>query len=251
MCRPEWVELAQGLGEAFAMGGWTLGDQAPRGIIPPGTMLPASGRLVLSANCAALKALVGVSTLPCAEPSPWPRLSVEEDRISLRDADGATWDSIQWDRAAWGAWPKGRTRERQELTPFGGAEGWLPSAFDGGTPGYGPTEAPGWNDGASGAHSFRIASRRVRPGDPASTLRMEVAGPREEEMRVDLYDMGRRSLIRLHEGNPPRGGVLVWDGRDGRGRNMRPGVYIVVAEFGSTRSPAWKVKEWIVVSPSR
>lgn len=248
---PEWIEVAQKAAESFDISGWTVGDQSPRAVLPAEAVIPAAGRLLLSSDCAALRAMAGVSTLPCVEPSPWPRLSVEEDRLSLRDADGATWDSVSWNRAAWGAWPKGKTRERQELTPYGGAEGWLPSALDGGTPGYGPTEAPGWSDGASGAHAFRIAARRVRPGDPSTVLRMEVSGPREEELRIDLYDMGRRSLLRLHEGVAPRGGVLSWDGRDGRGRAVRPGVYAVVVEFGTRKDPRWKAREWIVVSPAR
>lgn len=248
---PEWIEIAQKAAESFDVSGWTVGDQSPRAILPIGAVVPAAGRLLLSSDCAALRAMVSVSTLPCVEPSPWPRLSVEDDRLSLRDSDGATWDSISWNRASWGAWPKGKTRERQELTPWGGAEGWLPSALDGGTPGYGPAEAPGWSDGASGTHAFRIAARRVRPGDPSTMLRMEVAGPREEELRIDLYDMGRRALLRIHEGVAPRGGVLSWDGRDGRGRAVRPGVYAVVVEFGTKKDPRWKAREWIVVSPAR
>lgn len=248
---PEWIELAQGLDAAFPIGGWTIGGQSPRGVVPAGAAVPAAGRLVLSSDCAALKALVGVSTLACAEPSPWPRLSSEEDAISLRDADGGLWDSVAWNRAAWGAWPKGKTRERQNPTPFGGAESWLPSAMDGGTPGYGPADASGWTDGTAAGRSFRIRSRRVRPGDAATPLRMEIAGPREEELRIDLYDMGRRHVMGLHDGLPPRGGILNWDGRDPRGRDAKPGVYVVVAEFGPSRKPTWKAKEWIVVSPSR
>lgn len=250
---PEWIELWQTLDQAFPVGGWSVGDGAPRGVVPPGAAIPAAGRLLLSSDCAALRAVVGVSTLPCAEPSPWPRLSVEADVLSLRDPDGGLWDSVSWNRAEWGAWPKGRTRERQELSPFGGASGWLPSAREGGTPGYGPEEAPGWSQDGGGdpARSFAIPSRRVRPGDPATPLRMRIVGPRDEELRVDLHDMGRRRVLRIHDGFPPRGGTLVWDGRDGSGHATKPGVYVVVVEFGSERKPSWRAKEWIVVSPSR
>lgn len=248
---PEWIEIAQELAEKLPLGGWSLGAGDVRGILPTDAVVPAAGRLVLSSDCAALKALLGVSTLPCAEPYPWPRLATEEDQLSLRDADGGIWDSVSWNRAQWGAWPKGKTRERQDLTPFGGAEAWLPSASDGGTPGYGPAEAPGWTDGAAAGRSFRIPSRRVRPGDAARALRMEIAGPRDEELRIDLFDMGRRQVLRIHEGVPPRGGVVVWNGQDARGRDVKPGVYVVLAEFGTRKEPAWKAKEWIVVSPSR
>lgn len=248
---PEWIEIAQRLDRPLEVGGWSIGAEEPRGVVPVGAVMPSAGRLVLSSDCAALRALVGVATLPCAEPSPWPRLSVENDVATLRDADGGLWDSVSWNRAEWGAWPKGRTRERQDVAPFGGAEAWLPSAAEGGTPGYGPAEAPGWSDGAAGIHSFRIAFRRVRPRDPERALRMEIVAPRSEELRVDLYDMGRRQLLRIHEGEPPRGGSLLWDGRDARGRDVRPGVYVVVAEFGSEKSPAWKAREWIVVVPGR
>lgn len=248
---PEWIEIAQRHADKLPVGGWSLGAGDVRGILPPDAVVPAAGRLVLSSDCPALKALLSVSTLPCAEPSPWPRLATEEDRLSLRDADGGIWDSVSWNRAQWGAWPKGKTRERQDLTPFGSAEGWLPSASDGGTPGYGPAEAPGWSDGSAAGRSFRIPSRRVRPGDAARALRMEIAGPRNEELRIDLFDMGRRQVLRIHEGTPPRGGVVIWSGQDARGRDVKPGVYVVLAEFGTRKEPTWKAKEWVVVSPSR
>lgn len=248
---PEWVEIAQALDDKLPLGGWSLGAGNARGVLPADAVVPAAGRLVLSSDCAALKARVGVSTLPCAEPSPWPRLANDEDELVLRDADGGLWDSVAWNRAQWGAWPKGKTRERQDLTPFGSAEDWLPSASDGGTPGYGPTDAPGWTDGTAAGRAFRIQSRRVRAGDVSRTLRMEISGPRDEELRIDLLDMGRRQVLRIHEGTSPRAGVVVWNGQDTRGRNVKPGVYVVVAEFGTTREPTWKAKEWIVVSPSR
>lgn len=245
---PEWIEIAQGLATTFSVGGWTIGDQEPRGRIPFDASVPASGRLVLSPDCPALRAQVGISTLPCAEPVPWPRLSVEEDRVALRDADGSLWDSVAWTKAG-GAWPKGRTRERQDLSEFGSVDQWLPSGVVGGTPGYGPEAAEGWNDGLDGAHAFRIASRRVRIGDPDHPLRMETTMPSEEELRVDLYDMGRRAVLRIHEGPPPRRGILLWDGRDARGRDLKPGVYVVVVESGPARKPVWKAREWIVVAP--
>lgn len=248
---PEWIELAQRLDRAVSLGGWTLGDLEPRARLPESSVLPAGGRLVLASDCAVLKALVGISTLPCVEPSPWPRLSVESDRLSLRDADGGLWDSVSWERGEWGAWPKDRTRERMELVPFGGPQGWLPSAEAGGTPGYGPAEASGWSRSAQGRHAFRLGSRRVRPGAEAERLRMEIEGAPSDELRLDLFDMGRRVVARVHEGAPPRSGVLLWDGRDGRGRAVRPGVYVLVAEFGPLRKPVWRTKEWIVVAPSR
>jgi hypothetical protein len=246
--QPEWVELAQTLDAPFPIGGWSLGDGAQRGRVPEDAVVPASGRLLLSSDCASLRALVGVSTLPCAQPAPWPRLSVVEDRIALRDADGGSWDSVSWSRAG-GTWPARRTRERQDLSSLGDADSWLPSGAEGGTPGYGPEEARGWNDGSDQAREFRVAERRFRIGDPARTLRMELRLPHGEEIRIDLHDMSRRKVLRIHQGPPPRGGVLTWDGRDGQGRDMKPGVYVVVLECGPARKPTWKAKEWIVAAP--
>ena len=243
---PEWVEVAQALPTALSLAGWTIGDQEPRARIPDEAILPAAGRLVLSANCAALRARIGVSTLPCTEPSPWPRLSVEADRLSLRDADQGLWDTISWSRAG-GAWAKGRTRERQHLTDSIPVDQWLPSGAEGGTPGYGPEAAQGWSDG--GGHFFGIASRRMRQGDPNQMLRMELKIPSEEALRIDLFDMGRRSVLRIHDGAPPRDGVLRWDGRDGGGQYFKPGVYVVVVETGPPKKPTWKAMEWIVVAP--
>lgn len=246
--QPEWVELAQSLDAPFPIGGWSLGDGEPRGRIPEGAVVPASGRILLSSDCATLRASVGVSTLPCAQPSPWPRLSVVEDRITLRDADGGLWDSVSWSRAG-GTWPARRTRERQDLERLGDADRWLPSGTEGGTPGYGPEEAIGWTDGTQAARGFRVAERRFRIGHPDRALRMELRFPQGEEIRIDLHDMSRRRILRIHQGPAPRGGVLVWDGRDGQGRDTKPGVYVVVLESGPSRNPTWKAKEWIVAAP--
>lgn len=246
--QPEWVEVAQSLDRPFPIGGWTLGDNEPRGRIPSGVVVPSAGRLLLSSDCATLRALAGISTLPCAQPVPWPRLSVVEDRISLRDADGALWDSASWSRAG-GAWPKGRTRERQDLSSLGDVDRWLPSGAEGGTPGYGPEEAAGWNDGSGEGREFRVAERRFRIGDPARALRLELRFPHGEELRIDLHDMARRRILRIHQGPPPRAGVLVWNGVDAQGRDLKPGVYVVVLESGPGRKPTWRAKEWVVAAP--
>lgn len=246
--QPEWVELAQSLDAPLPVGGWTIGDNEPRGRLPLGTMVPAAGRLLVSSDCATLRALAGVSTLPCAQASPWPRLSVVEDRVSLRDADGTLWDSVSWSRDG-GAWPRGRTRERQDLSGMGDVDRWLPSGAEGGTPGYGPEEAGGWTDGSGAGRSFRIAERRFRIGDPGRALRMELGFPHGEELRIDLHDMARRRILRIHQGPPPRTGVLVWNGLDAQGRELKPGVYVVVLESGPARKPTWRAKEWVVAAP--
>lgn len=246
--QPEWVELAQVLDAPFPIGGWTLGDNEPRGRIPGDVVVPSAGRILLSSDCATLRALAGISTLPCAQPSPWPRLSVVEDRISLRDADGALWDSVSWSRAG-GAWPKGRTRERQDLSGLGDVDRWLPSGAEGGTPGYGPEEAGGWSDGSREGREFRVAERRFRVGDPSRALRLELRFPHGEELRIDLHDMARRRILRIHQGPPPRAGVLVWNGVDAQGRDLKPGVYVVVLESGPGRKPTWRAKEWVVAAP--
>ena len=61
--------------------------------------------------------------------------------------------------------------------------------------------------------------------------------PRECDVRIDVFDAGGRRIRTLVDGRQPAGrhGVA-WDGGDGTGRPVAPGVYTVRMQAGAFRA---------------
>ncbi|MCB9497280.1 MAG: lamin tail domain-containing protein [Fibrobacteria bacterium] len=245
---PEWVELRQIDPTPLLLQGWTLGDASLRGKVPAGVVLAGGGRIVLSQDCQALRAASRNSAFACSEIAPWARLSASSDAISLRDADGNLWDSVHWEGSTRG-WTGDFTRERTAWDGPADVDVWVPSDVPGGSPGTPAAPSVGWTDFTGESHSLQVVRRRMRLGDAGNTIKMVVRSPSREEWRIDVFDMGRRRIARIHQGASPRNGELEWDGSDGQGREVRPGVYLLLVECGPVKNPRWRTREWIVVSP--
>jgi len=248
--QPEWVEISQGIAQNFDLSGWSLGDTLSRYRLAEGTILPTGGYLVLSPDCAGLRAAWKLSAMPCAEPQGWPRLSQTGDLVMLRDAEGRVRDSLSWD-GSWGSWPSGKSRERRSRDlPASLAENWVASPdVLGATPGWGLASVPGWSLPGEVEVSLALEERLFCPGDAAvaASLGMRVEVPADGNLTVSVFDMNRRKVRSLHAGTPPPSGRLVWDGLDDQGRSCRMGTYLVLMEVrlgdGSRRAR----REWAVL----
>ena len=227
---PEWVEIAdQG---ARDLSGWTLDDGTTVHALPSGTAIPAAGILVLSSNCATLAAAWSDAAIPCAKPDGWNVLSVDSDAVVLRDPGGSKVDSVRWNRKTWGAWPTGRSRERTSLSaPSGAPASWVASTVEGGTPGWIPAEVSHGFSPLSVATGTKVAT-------PGRDNLVRLCAPAGARVTVDLYDLSRRHLANLWNDTAPPGGTFAWDGRAG-GRNLSPGVYVLLARCGEVSRKAW------------
>jgi aminopeptidase N len=93
------------------------------------------------------------------------------------------------------------------------------------------------NPADAGDQAAEPAALRLDPLHPNPTsgmVTLRIALPREENVRLDLLDVGGRK-IRSLVGGPMAGGVhtLTWDGRDSEGRLVPAGVYwALLAEEG-------------------
>jgi hypothetical protein len=248
--QPEWVELSQGIPQGFDLSGWSLGDTLVRYGLASGTALPASGRLVLSPDCAALRAAWRLPSMPCSEPQGWPRLSQTGDLVMLRDAEGHVRDSLSWN-SGWGSWPAGRSRERRSRDLSTSlAENWAasPDAL-GATPGWEAAAPPGWSLPGSAEATLVLEERLFCPGDAAvaSALGMRVEVPADGNLTVSVFDMNRRKVRALYAGSPPPEGRLVWDGLDDQGRICRMGAYLVLMEARLSDGTSRARREWAVL----
>jgi len=248
--QPEWVELSQGVVQNFDLSGWSLGDTLSLYRLAEGTMLPTGGYLVLSSDCAALRAAWKLSAMPCAEPQGWPRLSQTGDLIMLRDAEGHVRDSLSWD-SKWGSWPVGRSRERRSRDlPASLAENWAasPDAL-GATPGWGLASVPGWSLPGESEVSLVLEERLFCPGDAvvAAMLGMRVEAPSDGNLTISVFDMNRRKVRSLYAGAAPPSGRLVWDGLDDQGKSCRMGTYLVLLEARLGDGSRRVRREWAVL----
>lgn len=229
---PEFIELSGAPGTRLS--GWSLTDAEVRRPLPVGAALPASGVLVISPDCRAIREAWAGVDIPCAQVASWGRLSVEADLVVLRDSLGGVADSVQWSAKAWGEWPRGKSRVRvSEPLPGSEPASWRTSrASLGASPGW--LEPP--EEAAAGAFVLEAVRKAVHPGE-RSLLRLRATGI----VRVEIFDLARRRLGVLLDGEPPAAGVLEWDGRVD-GRNLTPGVYLVLATCGMDSR-----REWIAV----
>lgn len=249
--QPEWLELSQGVGKPFDLSGWSLGDSLQAVPLPLGTVLPVGGHLVLSPDCAGLRAAWRLPSMPCAEVPGWLRLSQVEDRIVLRDDRGATRDSLEWSTAFWGSWPAGKSRERRSRSvATREAANWVasPDAL-GATPGWGFGMTPGWAEPGAGSFALSIPDRLFCPGDAQvqAVLPLGLVAPPTWNLTVSVFDLDRRRVRRLHHGPAPTSGRLEWDGRDDAGRSCRMGTYLVLVEALTDEGRAVRCREWAVL----
>ncbi len=86
---------------------------------------------------------------------------------------------------------------------------------------------------------FRFAY--PNPFRETSGFRFQLAGP--TEVSVTLYNLAGREVRSLRSTAATRGDfVLVWDGRDARGKSVPPGVYLARMEWGGRQQTARVVK---------
>jgi len=80
----------------------------------------------------------------------------------------------------------------------------------------------------------RFELENPRPNPMSRDSRTVLALPRETEVEVAIFDLAGHRIKSLALGAKPAGyHVLVWDGRDDRGKHVAPGVYFVRALAGS------------------
>lgn len=227
---PEWVEIEGQAG--LDLSNWTLDDGSVFRKLGKGASIPAGGVLVLCRDCEALReAWPGVS-IPCASTEGWNSLSVDSDAVVLRDSNRAKMDSVRWNHRTWGDWPAGRSRERTSLAaPAEDPSSWVASTAPGGTPGWIPARiSPGF-----AGLAVAPESRVVLPG---RENRIDLAAPAGQRVVLELYDLSRRRISVLWNAEAPPEGWFPWDGLAG-GRNLSPGVYVLLARCGNDSRKAW------------
>jgi flagellar hook capping protein FlgD len=238
----EWVELW--FREPVTdVGGLALADgsSAPRPIARGAAPrpIPAGAFLVVAEDPAAVRERYGVdSTAVLGLGGAWPALNDTDgpggvaDRVRVTDAAGVPCDVVPYDaRAA----TRGGTLER--LSPD--LPGHLPGTFGEcvdparATPGRANSlQAP--DRGLAPRGALLLASERVlRRGATSPPLLLRLTPEaRGRSLVVQVCDLlGRRVRTLVQGQRYASEGAFAWDGRDGAGDWVRPGLYVITAEI--------------------
>jgi len=242
--RSEWIELSNQTGIVAKLRGWSVGDGTTQGTLDSTAVVAANGQLVVAYDCARLRDQFGTGSIPCTQPGRWMALSVESDRVVLRDANGAVCDSVEWSRRTWGDWPDGRSMERIDLSRTGNdAANWVASSAPlGGTPGWRTISVL---EPVGSGISVEMVSRRAAPGRTRAKVLLHA--PWNARLEAGLYDLSRRRMATVFDGQIPASGEIAFDGSVSGGL-LRPGAYLLLLEFreGGSEVVA-RVREWVVV----
>jgi len=208
----EWVEVQNLSSHAVDLDGWGLRDASGRtGRVQMASALGPMERRVL--------AKTGLTGTPTAIVTPWPTLNDGGDSVVLL---GAVDSEI--DVATYEASRPGRSLERIDLGREGDPSNWLPStATQGATPGH-PNSV---------AHEPSVNLRvDVSPSPFVETTVVTVTlESRRARLILRVFDRVGRLRRTLSAGSEVGSRfTAVWDGRDDRGRRVKPGPFVVDVE---------------------
>ena len=240
----EYVELANLSDTAWAdLTGWRLGDgdeldelvDAGDGLSLP----PGARALVLDGSYAegstTYDSLRGRAFMLSIEDRAFGRAgwsNSSREAVILCDAAGDTVDVFQYEPVD----ASGRPWERIDLHAPGGSANWALSTSMGGTPGR-PNSVQSM---------VQVAGARLEVGpDPfREHLGIAVLLPAPDGVvSLRVYDVEGRLVRRLLTAEPStQRRELVWDGTDGNGREVLPGLYVLLLE-ASAEGRLWRARK--------
>ena len=244
---PEWIEL-RGIGDrAIDLRGWAISD-ATRRSSPIGNeaLLGVGDFLLLTPDAPGLRASrsLPVGAVVLEPDGGWPTLNnsaaagESADQVFLLDASGVVVDHLSYDETLLGE--RGQSMERGQVAA-GASTGWFASPGD-------PT--PGLPNAAAAAPLPRSGlSVHPNPFSPdgdgdADVLHVLLRRPPEEASIVaEVFDLTGETVRVLGAGRSGSGVLQwLWDGRDGSGRAVPMGAYVVVVRSGGRQaeSARWR-----------
>jgi len=234
----EWVELVNSSPASWNLSGWRFGDgtgiaDSTRRTLLPDILLPPQGLAVLSADSTIL-----FESIPSAVPVVvWNvstiTLNNNGDSLVLYDAQNVVVDRVDY-RPSWGSGMAGNSIERiSPASPSNDPLNWASSLDStGATPGRPNSRA--LPESVAGASLLELVPNPFSPDgdgvDDVLAVRFRLDHP-DSRLNLKIFDVRGRMVRRLAN-NEPAGysGERLWDGRDGNGRDLPTGLYVVYLE---------------------
>jgi hypothetical protein len=243
--RAEWVELFNNSAYTWQMEGWQFGDgtslrDTSRRFALPSTTLGAQDFLILAGDSEIFFETIPEDVTVLIWESRPISLNNTGDSLVLYDAQGNLVDRVDY-RPSWGTGMAGISLERiSAMVTSEDRTNWASSLDStGSTPGRNNSRSLKASAGAS------LLELEPNPFSPDGNGRDDILHIRyhleqgDSRLDVKIFDVRGREVRRLAN-NAAAGysGELLWDGRDGSGRNLPTGLYIFYLEAmgsGGTR----------------
>lgn len=227
----DWVEIHNPSPVTVDVGGLQFRDEGHSWTVPAGTQVTAGGFLVLAESLADFRAL-----FPSVEGVLGDLdfgLAGSGELLQLVTADGVMVDAVAYDDAPpWPVEPDGGGPTLELLDPaLDNALGtsWAAS-FAHGTPGAVNSVVIGVEPTDTPTHT-RLESVFPSPFNPTCTVAFTLA--RTDRVDLAVHDLrGRRVAVLLAERRASGRHQISWDGRDGSGRALASGVYLIRLRAG-------------------
>lgn len=228
---PEWLELWNRSQVDVDLAGWTLSDPVSTGRFGEGARISAGGYAIVAEG--------SVDTFHVHNLSLWPRLNDGGDEVVLRDATDGEIDRVVYPGAV-----RGISLERIDpLGPGVDAQNWLASVD--------PKRATPGAENSVGIPGVVEGVRLLispNPFDDQATIAYYLPVPRAH-VHLWVYDRtGRKvkTLLAAAEGGGHRS--LVWDGRGDHGLFLKPGIYVLYLEAGTSAGAVFRARETVVLA---
>ena len=247
---PEYVELFNSGAVPYDLAGHWMHDaaHAPELIVSTTRIIPPGGFLALTGDSVGLRAWFrGLAAEAVVDvEGRWPTLNQTgagggADSVVVLDAA-----FLPVERVAYPPQPadtRGRSLERVDLYPGPGPHTWvLSSAAAGGSPGE---RSP--NSSFAPPEGGRVTVF-PNPFDPYRSEYLVVTIPRRDEAErvvAGVFDIAGRRVAELGT-STVFPATLVWDGRDGEGGTVLPGIYVLACEFFSVTNGSRRVERVVV-----
>ncbi len=219
----EWIELYNRSETPVDLAGWQIGDSVAQSFITEDVLVLPPGEFLVVCEQLDAFTLVYPETAPArvVEVNGWRTLNNTGDRIVLVDDFGYVVDSLRYAEMYGGE----RSIERIDPDgPSGNPANWWGSVDPAGaTPGAENSTAVDYTDDLQ-------VSISPNPFVRGSMVEIHYGVPLLTMMSAAIYDLNGRMVKSLLEDEPVVSGMLVWEGADGHGLALPPGIYVAFFE---------------------
>ncbi len=219
----EWVEILVTAEDSANLAGWSIGDSVQQSIISQDDVIAMSGEyLVLCQDSSAcVEFYPDLTGREVVKISPWRSLNNGGDKIILRDAWGFVVDSLTYTETFDGD----RSVERISSTVAAAdPDNWMGSVDPAGA-------TPGRENSVSVTFADEIdiafSPNPFRAGEHV-TISYQV--PRETVLSIRVFGRNGRPAATILDSRPVVSGSIEWDGCDGSGAQLPPGLYVMLIE---------------------
>ncbi len=229
----EWVEIFNRSSEPVDLDGWILADNRKAGEVRGNDLVIGAGSFALLAgdSSSLLRDRPELARVKVIETEPFPSLANDGDTLTITASGGYRSDRVEYD----GDWGGRRGVSLERVSPFDPSPG--PSNWGSSVEPSGST--PGKKNSIFQAGGGSESLLSVDPNvfspdgdgrDDRTVISYRLSVPKARVL-IEVYNLlGSRVRVVLDQEESGSEGLVVWDGKDNRGRVLPAGIYVIYME---------------------